>query len=72
MKNYQSLKLEIKESVLTVWLNRPQVHNAFNEVMIKELMAEGIISIAKGDNPRLLEQKLNAYLAPQFRESTFQ
>ena len=42
------------------------------EVMAKELMAEGIMSIAKGDNPRLLEQKLNAFLAPQLRESSFE
>ena len=41
------------------------------EVMIKELMAEGILSIAKGDNPRLLEQKLNAFLSPQLRETSF-
>ncbi len=42
------------------------------EVMMKELMAEGIMSIAKGDNPRLLEQKLNAYLPPQLRETSFE
>lgn len=41
------------------------------EVMMKELMTEGIISIAKGDNPRIIEQKLNAYLPLQLRESTF-
>jgi chemotaxis protein MotA len=41
------------------------------EVMMKELMSEGILSIAKGDNPRLLEQKLNAFLSPQLRESSF-
>ena len=41
------------------------------EVMMKELMSEGILSIAKGDNPRLLEQKLNAFLPPQLRKSTF-
>jgi len=41
------------------------------EIMMKELMAEGIMSIAKGDNPRLLEQKLNAFLAPNIRESSF-
>ncbi|MGD8385806.1 MAG: MotA/TolQ/ExbB proton channel family protein [Desulfobacteraceae bacterium] len=42
------------------------------EVMMKELMSEGIMSIAKGDNPRLLEQKLNAYLPPQLRETAFE
>ena len=41
------------------------------EVAMKELMSEGILSIAKGDNPRLLEQKLNAFLAPNLRESSF-
>jgi chemotaxis protein MotA len=41
------------------------------EVMIKELMTEGIISIAKGENPRVIEQKLNAYLPPQLRETSF-
>ena len=38
MKNYQTLKLETKDSVLTIWLNRPEVHNAFNQVMIKEFI----------------------------------
>lgn len=42
-----------------------------DEVMTKELMTEGIMSIAKGDNPRLLEQKLNAFLAPNLRASSF-
>jgi chemotaxis protein MotA len=42
-----------------------------DEVMLKELMSEGIMSISKGDNPRLLEQKLNAFLSPQLRESAF-
>ncbi len=41
------------------------------EVMMKELMSEGIMSIAKGDNPRLLEQKLNAFLSPQLRVTSF-
>ncbi len=42
-----------------------------DEVMMKELMTEGIVSIAKGDNPRIIEQKLNAYLPEQLRETTF-
>ncbi len=42
-----------------------------DEVMVKDLMTEGIVSIAKGDNPRILEQKLNAYLPPQLRETSF-
>ena len=42
-----------------------------DEVMMKDLMTEGIVSIAKGDNPRIIEQKLNAYLPEQLRETTF-
>ncbi len=41
------------------------------EVALKGIMLEGIISIAKGDNPRLLEQKLNAFLSPNLRETSF-
>ena len=42
-----------------------------DEVMIKELMTEGIVCIAKGDNPRIIEQKLNAYLPAQLKETSF-
>ena len=38
------------------------------EVLAKELMIEGVLSIAKGENPRILEQKLNAFLAPPQRQ----
>jgi methylglutaconyl-CoA hydratase len=38
MKNFESLQLEIKNEVGTIWLNRPEIHNAFNEVMINELI----------------------------------
>lgn len=41
------------------------------EVMMKDLITEGVISIAKGENPRVIEQKLNAYLPPNMRESSF-
>ncbi len=38
------------------------------EVMIKEIMIEGILSIQSGDNPRMVEEKLLAFLAPAERE----
>lgn len=38
MKNYETIELEIKDEVGTIWLNRPEIHNAFNEVMIAELI----------------------------------
>ena len=42
------------------------------EQMASELMVEGILSIAAGDNPRIVEQKLHAFLAPLLRESAYE
>jgi chemotaxis protein MotA len=41
------------------------------EVLIKEMMIEGILSIARGDNPRIVEQRLQAFIPPNMRESFF-
>jgi len=41
------------------------------EVISKELMLEGILSISAGDNPRILEAKLHAFLEPKMRKSSF-
>lgn len=38
MSNYSTLLFESKENIATVWLNRPGIHNAFNEIMISELI----------------------------------
>ena len=43
-----------------------------DEVLVKELTLEGIISIASGDNPRIIEQKLHSFLIPKLRKSTFE
>jgi chemotaxis protein MotA len=39
------------------------------EILLKQLMLEGIMSIQSGDNPRIVEQKLKAFIAPKERES---
>ena len=36
---YETLEIERTGAVATVWMNRPQVHNAFNETLIAELGA---------------------------------
>ena len=38
------------------------------EVLIWELTREGVLAISAGDNPRMVEQRLNAFLAPKNRE----
>lgn len=39
------------------------------EVFQRKLTMEGVLSIAAGNNPRVVEQKLNSYLAPKLRGS---
>ena len=38
------------------------------EVLIWELTREGVLAISAGDNPRMVEQRLNAFLAPKLRQ----
>ena len=38
------------------------------EILSRELIVEGILSIQSGDNPRIVEEKLKAFIAPRLRE----
>ena len=38
-----------------------------SEILIKDLCVEGIMSIQSGDNPRIVEGKLKAFLSPSMR-----
>lgn len=38
-----------------------------SELLIKQLMLEGIMSLQSGDNPRIVEQKLTAFIEPELR-----
>ena len=39
------------------------------EMMLKEVMIEGLLSIQAGENPRVIEEKLKSFLSPQEREA---
>ncbi|MBN1413155.1 MAG: motility protein A [Spirochaetales bacterium] len=39
------------------------------ETLVKEIMIEGVLAIQSGDNPRILEEKLLAFLPPERRET---
>ena len=41
--------------------------NNDKEVMMKEVMIEGLLSIQAGENPRVIEEKLKSFLAPSQR-----
>jgi chemotaxis protein MotA len=40
------------------------------ELLLRELILEGILSISKGENPRIIVEKLNSYLPPKIRKVT--
>ncbi len=42
-----------------------------SEVLTKTLIIEGMQSILSGENPRIMEQRLHAFIAPKLRESSF-
>jgi len=42
------------------------------EVLLKSVMIEGVLSIQSGDNPRILEEKLISFLPPKQREAISQ
>ncbi len=39
------------------------------EILLKEVIIEGILSIQAGDNPRIVEEKLKSFFAPEVREA---
>ena len=60
-------------SVLANWICSPvasklKSKNA-EEMMVKEIEIEGLLSIQAGENPRVIEEKLKSFLAPKDRGS---
>ena len=58
-------------SVLANWIcspvsNKLKSYNA-DEIMLKEIMIEGLLSIQAGENPRVIEEKLKSFLSPADR-----
>ena len=39
------------------------------ELLVKQMMINGILSVQSGDNPRVLEQKLHSFVSPEKRKS---
>ena len=39
------------------------------ELLLKEVMIEGLLSIQAGENPRVIEEKLKSFLSPALREA---
>lgn len=60
-------------SMLANWVATPCANKlkSFNneEMLVKEIMIEGLLSIQAGENPRVIEEKLKSFLAPKDREN---
>ena len=60
-------------SLLANWICAPVASklksNNANEILIKSIMIEGLLSIQAGENPRVIEEKLKSFLAPKDREA---
>ena len=41
------------------------------ESLTKEMIIEGVLSLTRGENPRILEQKMLAFIPPKMRKSNF-
>ena len=58
-------------SVLANWICSPTANklkaNSQSEILMKEIMIEGLLSIQAGENPRVIEEKLKSFLAPAER-----
>lgn len=61
-------------SLLANWICFPVAgklkYNNAQEVMVKEIMIEGLLSIQAGENPRVIEEKLKSFLAPSDRPAS--
>lgn len=40
-----------------------------SEILVKELMVEGLLSIQAGENPRIIEEKLKTFIPPEMRRN---
>lgn len=58
-------------SMLANWLATPVATklatNNEIEIMMKEVMIEGLLSIQAGENPRVIEEKLKSFMSPTIR-----
>jgi len=50
MRKFETLEADLDHGILTIFLNRPEIHNAFNETMLKEL----IEILEDVDKPKIL------------------
>ncbi|UCG28817.1 MAG: enoyl-CoA hydratase/isomerase family protein [Bacteroidales bacterium] len=53
MQDYKTILYEYKDQIAIIWLNRPQIRNAFNETMISELI-DCFLDVNEKENVRVV------------------
>lgn len=60
-------------SMFANWLSTPVATKmkffSAQEILVKEIVVEGILSVAAGENPRIIEEKLKVFISPSVRDT---
>ena len=60
-------------SLFANWLSTPIANKmkfySKQEMLVKEVTIEGILSVAAGENPRIIEEKLKVFISPSLRDT---
>jgi chemotaxis protein MotA len=56
-------------NMFAIPMGKKLVQNSSREILCRELMVEGILSIQAGENPRIVEEKLKVFLPPKMRKT---
>jgi chemotaxis protein MotA len=55
-------------NMISIPISKKLAQNSGREILCRELMVEGILSIQAGENPRIVEEKLKVFLPPKMRK----
>ena len=58
----------VMANMFAIPMGKKLVQNSSREILCRELMVEGILSIQAGENPRIVEEKLKVFLSPKMRK----
>jgi chemotaxis protein MotA len=56
-------------NLVAIPFTRKLTRRSEDELLVKQVMVEGTLSIQSGDNPRIVKEKLSSFLAPSERSA---
>lgn len=57
----------VMANLICIPLGEKLTYFSHEELMVKEIIMRGVLAIQAGDNPRIVQQKLNTFLPPRMR-----